>query len=417
VERYDGYKESGIDWIGKIPCSWRIMRIKHLKNAQVDSFQDGDWIESPFITDKGIRYLTTGNVGDGFFKRQGNGFISEETFVNLNCKYAYPGDLVISRLNEPYGRACILPNDEERYVLAVDIVILRTDNDKRYLCYLMQCNGYQNAVQDAAKGTTMKRISRNNLGNVVLPMAPLPEQKIIADYLDDKCNRIDIIISEAKATIEEYKAWKASIIYEAVTKGLDKNVEMKDSGVEWIGVAPSKWSCPALKNICSMQSGKNLTSEQISDSGLYPVYGGNGIRGYYDLYNTEGEFLTVGRQGALCGNVHKVSGKVWATEHAVVTIPKANVDLLYLYYNLIAMNLNQYASNTAAQPGLAVGVILQKHTTMPSLEEQKAIGLYLDEKCRQIDSLISEKKSLISDLESYKKSLIFETVTGKRKVV
>ena len=176
-------KDSGIEWIGNIPIDWRTIRIKYLCNKEKDAFQDGDWIESPFIVNEGIRYLTTGNVGDGIFKRQGNGYISEDTFKELNCKYAYPNDLVISRLNTPFGRACILPDDEEKYVLAVDIVILRTDNDKRFLCYLMQCTGYQSMVQDGAKGTTMKRISRTNLGNISLPIAPLNEQHAIADFL------------------------------------------------------------------------------------------------------------------------------------------------------------------------------------------------------------------------------------------
>ena len=91
-------KGSGIEWIGEIPTEWELRRIKYLKNNELDSFQDGDWIESPFITDEGIRYLTTGNIGDGVYKRQGNGFISEETFRELNCKYAYPNDLAICQM-------------------------------------------------------------------------------------------------------------------------------------------------------------------------------------------------------------------------------------------------------------------------------------------------------------------------------
>ena len=132
-------KDSGIEWIGEIPADWKTVKIKQLQDLSVDnSFIDGDWIESPYITDSGIRYLTTGNVGDGHFKEQGNGYISEETFRELNCKYAYPDDFVIARLNAPYGRACILPATHPRYVLAVDIVILRTEANKRYLCYITQ---------------------------------------------------------------------------------------------------------------------------------------------------------------------------------------------------------------------------------------------------------------------------------------
>ena len=164
-------KDSGVEWIGEIPKDWEIRRIKTLPDVNVDnSYVDGDWIESTDISDDGIRYLTTGNIGDGKYKNQGNGYISLDTFKRLNCKYAYPGDLVISRLNAPYGRSCILPNDYTEYVLAVDNVILRPNADKRYICFVSQCEGYQFSVEDQSKGTTMKRISRMNLGNIVIPL-------------------------------------------------------------------------------------------------------------------------------------------------------------------------------------------------------------------------------------------------------
>ena len=211
-------KDSGIAWIGKIPEGWETCRLKNLADPlQENSFIDGDWIESPNITDEGIRYLTTGNVGDGLYKRQGNGYISQETFKDLNCKYAYPGDLVIARLNAPYGRSCILEDDEDRYVLAVDIVILRTLQDKRYICYFTQCPGYQRAVEDYSRGTAMKRISRSNLGNIDVLLPPLAEQQAIADYLDEKCAAIDKLIAIKQAKIDKLNDYKKSLIYEYVT--------------------------------------------------------------------------------------------------------------------------------------------------------------------------------------------------------
>ena len=211
-------KDSGIAWIGKIPEGWETCRLKNVADPlQENSFIDGDWIESPDIIDEGIRYLTTGNVGDGLYKRQGNGYISQETFKDLNCKYAYPGDLVIARLNAPYGRSCILEDDEDRYVLAVDIVILRTLQDKRYICYFTQCPGYQRSVEDYSRGTAMKRISRNNLGNIDVLLPPLAEQQAIADYLDEKCAAIDKLIAIKQAKIDKLNDYKKSLIYEYVT--------------------------------------------------------------------------------------------------------------------------------------------------------------------------------------------------------
>lgn len=187
--------------------------------------------------------------------------------------------------------------------------------------------------------------------------------------------------------------------------------EMKDSGVEWMGKVPENWNIVALKFLCSMQSGKTLSSEQISEEGKYPVYGGNGLRGYYSEANTFGDYLLVGRQGALCGNVHHVQGEFWATEHAVVTKCSALSDVRYMYYLLLGMNLNQYASNTAAQPGLAVSQIINVKTCLAPIQEQKLIAVVLDEKCAQVNTLIANVQAQIEKLKAYKQSLITEVVT------
>lgn len=155
-------------------------------------------------------------------------------------------------------------------------------------------------------------------------------------------------------------------------------------------------------------------SQQINpNEGTYLVYGGNGIRGYYNDYNTEGCFLLIGRQGALCGNVHKVIGKIWATDHAVVTKTNNRVSIDYVFYLLIHMNLNQYANDAAAQPGLSVGKILNLVTIVPPIEEQIDIGNYLNKKCSEIDTIIENKHSQIKALQEFKTRLISDVVTGK----
>ena len=255
------------------------------------------------------------------------------------------------------------------------------------------------------------------LANERIPIPPPDEQQRIASFLDDKCARIDSVIEKTRASVEEYKKLNQALITRAVTKGIRPNRPMKQSGVEWLGDIPADWTALALKYLCTMQSGKNLVSEQIADTGNYPVYGGNGQRGFFDDYNCEGKKLLVGRQGALCGNVHRVTDKFWATEQAVITENTEHCDIDFLYYLLIGMNLNQYVSSTAAQPGLAVSTIQNIKTCLPPLEEQKEIAAYLDGKTAAIDSLIARKNQLVTELESLKKSLIFEYVTGKREII
>ena len=188
--------------------------------------------------------------------------------------------------------------------------------------------------------------------------------------------------------------------------------KMKASGIEWIGEIPEGWEVVPVKRLCTMQAGKNLTSEQIAPEGTYPVYGGNGIRGFFSDYNCDGQFLTVGRQGALCGNVHKINGKVWATEHAVITTPSSYTTLDFLYYLLIGMDLNQYVSSTAAQPGLAVGTLLNLKTCyLCSTLEQTQISNYLNAKCSEIDDLLTSVRSSIEEYKKLKQTVITQAVT------
>lgn len=410
-------KDSGIEWIGKIPETWEVKRLKNLCTSNESMIADGDWIESPDISDEGIRYYTTGNIGDGVFKNQGNGFISESTFKKLNCTAVYPGDLVFSRLNNPIGRACIIPNNYPICIVAVDNVIVRPDSkyDKRFLVYISMCPGYQETNMLIARGTTMQRMSRSQLQNVDMPIPPLADQQRIADYLDENCGEIDSLIGLQEQMIEKLKAYKQSVITEAVTKGLDPNAKLVPSGIDWIGEIPEGWKVCRIKDLVIMKSGSNLTSEQIANEGSYPVYGGNGLRGYYEAYSNEGDYVLVGRQGALCGNINYAFGRFWATDHAVVCYPRRNFSLIWFGETLRSMNLGQY-SLSAAQPGLSVDRIREKKMPLPPLSEQQTIASYLDEKCADIDRLIALKQQKIESLKDYKKSVIYEAVTGKTEI-
>ncbi len=192
----------------------------------------------------------------------------------------------------------------------------------------------------------------------------------------------------------------------------------KGTDVAWLSEVPSGWEVVSLAKMVTMQSGKNLTSIDISEDGKYPVYGGNGFRGYYDRYNTSGECVLVGRQGALCGNAHFVANKFWATDHAVVTREKENCLLRYIYFLVIAMNLNQYAT-ASAQPGISVSKILRIKTICPSIEEQDQIVKFLDWKTSKINALVTAKKKQIELLKEQIEaitSLVIKNAEQKTKL-
>lgn len=260
-----------------------------------------------------------------------------------------------------------------------------------------------------------KVVSLDTFLNIRIPLPPRPEQDQIVRYLDWKVSQVNRLINVKKKQIELLQEQKRGIINNAVTKGLNHDVLVKGSGVEWLGEVPEHYVITKLKTLGVFQSGINLTSLQIQDKGEYPVYGGNGLRGYYHEFLFDGSYLLVGRQGALCGNVHKVDGKFWPTEHAVTVTTTTFVETEWLFYMLKVMNLNQY-SRAAAQPGLSIDYIKNIFTFYPPLEEQRQIVSYLNEKCTMIDSLVESFQLEISLLHEYRTRLISDVVTGKMDV-
>ena len=170
-----------------------------------------------------------------------------------------------------------------------------------------------------------------------------------------------------------------------------------------------------LKTVCGMKSGEGITAESIEATGEYSVYGGNGLRGYASSYTHDGEFALIGRQGALCGNVHIARGQFWASEHAVVANLHPGHILEWFGAILESMNLNQY-SIAAAQPGLAVERVLNLWAPVPPCEEQSAIAKHINTATASIDVAIARARRQIELLEEYRTRLIADAVTGKLDV-
>jgi len=186
--------------------------------------------------------------------------------------------------------------------------------------------------------------------------------------------------------------------------------EYKSCCMKWIGDIPAHWQTLALKRVALFKSGNTIGPDQITNEGEYPVYGGNGLRGYTDAYTHEGFFPLVGRQGALCGNINYSSGRFWASEHAVVVTALRPLEPKWLGELLRAMNLGQY-SVSAAQPGLSVEIINNLQIPLPPLPEQYAISAFLDRETAKIDALVAEQEKLIELLKEKRQAVISHAVT------
>ena len=432
MAKYNNYKDTGIPWIGQIPLEWEVKRNKNVFSCNkniVGSESSSTQLLS--LTTNGIRKKNIDETGgkipesyDTYQHVKANDIVM--CLFDLDCSAVFSGlskcDGMISpaykilRCNES-----IMPGFADYWFRSVFV--------GRKFKYLAKNIRYSLTYEDFSA--------------LEIPCPTLIEQKAIVDYLDCVCSNVDSIIAEAQASIEEYKAWKSSIIYEAVTKGLDPNVEMRDSGVEWVGKMPKTWSTCALKLLTTkIGSGK-------TPSGGAEVYTSEGVMFLrsQNIYNTGLEIDSV---SFISNEIDEsMSSTRVKYEDVLLNITGGSIGRCCLYdLKGIPANVNQhvcilrtdktkllpqylrYFWNSASGPmvvaqyqtgGNRQGLNFEQigSTKIPfcSIEEQKNIVDYLDIRCGEIDTLIKEKEVLISDLESYKKSLIFEVVTGKRKVV
>ena len=429
MAEYEAYKDSGAVWIGKIPAEWTVTRLKnHLRRT--DARNPGGVQVLSLYRELGIVPKDS--------RDDNHNVTSEDT---SNYKYVQPGDFVVNKMKAWQGSVAV--SDYEGIVSPAYYVYKFLDNSfhKRYFHYLIR-SCYKEEFMSLSAGIRIGQwdLSSQDLDNVPVLIPTLTEQATIAEYLDRETERIDAIIAEAKASIEEYKAWKASIIYEAVTKGLDPNVEMKDSGIEWFGMIPQHWLSMklryALENISDVD---HFMPESVSEGIPYIMTG--------DLEKMVSQINVEECKKISVEDYRKLSQKskiqiddvIFARYATIGTVSYVDVDLdciisyscvvvspkkdvlsgKYLYYYLqseaFASEVGKYI-NTNIQGNVGKESMYKAKILLPPITEQTIIVDHLDRKCQALDSLIAEKEALIKDMEAYKKSLIFEVVTGKRKV-
>ena len=282
----------------------------------------------------------------------------------------------------------------------------------RYLFWAICSRSVSSAFSARAQGITRFGLTVGAMGDVPIPLPPTAEQRAIADFLDRETAKIDALIATQARLIALLDEKRQATITHAVTKGLDPTAPMKESGVEWLRDIPRNWALMAVKRVAMLKSGDTISADSVVSDGTYPVYGGNGFRGYTDRFTHEGNYLLIGRQGALCGNINYASGQFWASEHAIVVTLTKTVSQAWLGYVLMAMDLNRY-SLSAAQPGLSVETIKNLLIPLPPPAEQRAIEDFLDRNIASIDGLRHKSQQVIQRLRERRTALITAAVTGQ----
>jgi type I restriction enzyme S subunit len=421
-------KDSGISWIGDIPIGWNIDTIGSLYYPRNEKVSDKDY--PPLSVGKmGVvpQLETAAKTDDGD-----------------NRKLVRVGDFAINSRSDRRG-SCGISSYDGSVSLINTILTPRIKMNPQYFNWLFHTESFADEFYKWGHGivddlwTTrwqeMKRIS--------IAVPPLPEQKAIADYLDKKCTEIDELLSLQEKIIDELTAYKQSIITEAVTKGLNPDVPMKDSGIEWIGYIPKHWREVRFFKINYIRGRlgwKGLKAEEYVEQG-YPFLSAFNIVSdkisWDDLnYITQQRYdespeikLSIGdilivKDGAGIGKCARVSdlphGEATVNSSLAVITPKNGMDYNYQFYYILSMPFQRLI--WFLKIGMGVPHLTQENMRdiiepCPPIEEQKAIAAYLDKKCSEIDKMISIKQTKIETLKEYKKSIIYEFVTGKKDVL
>jgi type I restriction enzyme S subunit len=401
---YPHTTDSGLDWIGDIPAHWETRRLKHvLREVNQRSVYGG---ETHLSMSQKYGLIDTSKV-EGWR-------IRSESYAG--GKLCQKGDLVLNRLKAHLG---VFAHAPQSGVVSPDYAVFRLigDNSVQYFEALLKSPVFIAKLKSETKGIVegFWRLYTEQLLDIRVLVPPPEEQRQIGSFIKILSQRVNRLIRAKQRLIALLNEQKQAIIQRAVTRGLDPDVPLKPSGVDWLGEMPAHWEVVPLKRIARLKSGDSITALQFKDSGTYPVYGGNGLRGYTEAYTHEGDYVLIGRQGALCGNVNYAHGKFWASEHAVVASLEKGYDLTWFGELVRTMDLNQY-SQSAAQPGLSVKRIQNVRAPLPPASEQSSIAEHIGQETKGIDAAIEKARQEINLNREYRTRLIADVVTGKLDV-
>lgn len=440
--RYDRYKDSGIAWIGEIPEHWKVRRMKSIYN-----FGKGLNITKADLVDKGIPVISYGqihsklNIGtcikDSLIR-----YVPKVFLENNNTSLVKKGDVIFADTSEDLegcGNCIYIDRDMLLYAGYHTIIAKNISTSyNRYFSYLFQTDCWRFQIRRMVNGVKLFSIPQKLLASTDVITPSTQEQQSIAAYLDQKCGKIDELITLQEKMITKLQSYKQSVITEAVTKGLVKNVPLKDSGIEWIGEIPEHWNVRTLKTMLSglqdgthgtfenivsnylLLSAKNITDNGLQFSDLERTISENDYKAIVSNgYPQKGDILLccVGTIGRCC--IYNYD-KIYAFQRSVSFLRtnknESNRFLLYVLRSQICTTQFLMLARTSAQSGIYLNSLANLIVVTSPLSEQQSIADYLDKKCSEIDELISIKQQKIEKLKEYKKSLIFECVTGKRKV-
>ena len=429
-------KESGIDWIGQIPEEWEVKDIKHIfeeigsgstPKSDNEIFYDGDinWIQSGDLYQTDTVTSVSKTISYQGFKSTSALKIYKHPFIALAMYGASVGNVAISCIDACVNQAVV--------------VMLGSSEKVGFGKYAIEAS--KSNLIFSAQGGTQPNISQNLIKNWSIPQPDSSEQTKIADFLDKKTAQLDKAKALLEEQIQKLKDYRASLIYETVTKGLDKTSPMKDSGIDWIGQVPQGWGVKPIKHVVATpvtdgphetpllcETGIPFLSAEAVKNGVLDF---NYKRGYISLQDHERfkkkispkkDDIFIVKSGATTGNVGIVNTDeifdIWSPL-ALIRCKKSLAVQKYIYYYLISNIFKaqvEFNWSFGTQQNIGMGIIENIKLILPPLSEQTKISDFLDKKTVQIDQLIQIKNKQIKNINKQRQTLIYDYVTGKRRV-
>lgn len=446
MKRYNEYKDSGVEWIGEIPSHWEAVGF----TRYIDSIVDYRG-KTPEKVDEGIFLVTTRNIKNGRLDYSlSQEYVLEEEYKNIMSRGIPEKGDVLFTMEAPLGEVANV--DNTNIALAQRIIKLRGKKNKLdnyYLKYWILSSIFQQNLYTYATGSTALGIKSGKLHKLTIVLPSIQEQYKVVDYLDKKTSQIETLISKKEELIKTLKASRTKLISETVTKGIDKNVPMKDSGIEWIGEIPSHYEMKKLKNLCT-HIGRGKSPEYEENTDTYTVnqaclywnyFKSQSIKSvsnkFYNSLNanqkiSKGDILINSTGGGnlgksaffdktgTLGRVHFYEGdeKYAYDSHVTMIRLKETYNKKYFYYMFCTKNVHSYidlfcVNGSTKQIELSKTGLESIIIPVPSKKEQDEISNYLDKKTSQIDTLVLAIEDQIELLKKAKQKLITEVVTGK----
>ena len=419
-------KDSGFDWIGEIPVTWQIKRIKNIGQARNGLTYTPNDVCDP---SEGTLVLRSSNIKDGKISLSDCVYVSCAIPSKLKVK---EGDILICSRNgsrELVGKSALIGNIDASY--GAFMMVFRCRNPK-YMFYVLNSNIFSYYLGSFST-STINQLTGADFGNMRIAYCPdMTEQKKIADFLDEKCGEIDSIKADVQRQIELLNDYKKSVITEAVTKGLNPKAKLKDSGIEWIGKIPDHWKVEKFKYHLNFSGLRNPGNVEVLS--LYRELGIVPKNSRTDNFNQTSEDTSNYRYvriGDFVINKMKAwQGSVAVSDYNGIVSPAYFVysfsDEVFFkrYFHYLLRNKTYATEFKRLSGGIRVGqwdlpreALENILVPIPPVSEQKEIADYLDEKCSEIDAIIADKQKQLETLDEFKKSLIFEYVTGKKEII